>query len=454
MSADELRARFSQIAEKVVPMEDPHGRLMSRRRKRFRARFASLATVTAAVLAGGVAAPSTMLSFGARPELPPDVVVQSTSAVSAAEYLDRLMKSPVRGNLSEDKDMVAEVQKAFSEFEPSYQGAKDPNLVFLNRTDQMLQAVVIYTSGDQPIAVARGSNPNGSVKDLISDPFGYYTPVTPFLVMPVSDYYGKAKGVVGLAPPGCSIERSTKGGFTADGTWFRSYEPEPTGDYITRSSRIVNELWRVGCDGRIREVRIADDYLDSAGVEENASVMYDRVVRFSGSSPAKGVVQWRGKIPGVKSEMTLVAPRPMPGPAMLAVGPFPKAMLATDLPVKEPTPTTTGSREEWSMIALGVAGEGVTAVRIPQAMGDRTVLGDQVLVYTETQADRVEALDAKLRVISSAKLKQGMAVLTFSPGFAESVRAITSRGDETSSVRFLELTKGSRILGDQLFKDW
>lgn len=455
MSADELRSRFAQIAERVVPMEDPHGRLMSRRRKRFRARIASLATVTAAVLAGGVAAPTTMLSFGARPELPPtDVVVQSTDAVSKAEFIARLVKAPVRGNLSEDRDMVAEVEKAFQKFDPGIQGAGDPAVVFLNRTDQMFQAVVIYTGGDEPIAVARGTHTNGSVEELLSSPFGYLAPVTPFLVMPVSDDFGKARGVIGLAPPGCSIEHSTKGWFTADGAWVRSYEPEPTGDYITRSSRTVNELWRVGCDGKIREVRIADDYLDAMGVQDNPSMMYDRAVRFGGTLPSKGVVLWRGKIPGFESEATLVGPRSTPGPAMLAIGPFLKAVLATDLPGKEPTPSPTAKDEEWSMIALGIASEGLTAVRIPQPMGNRTVLGDQVLVYTDTAATMVEALDPKLKVISSAPVKEGMAILAFSPGYAEEVRAVTSRGTEASSVRFIELPKGSRILGDHLFKDW
>jgi hypothetical protein len=171
--------------------------------------------------------------------------------------------------------------------------------------------------------------------------------------------------------------------------------------------------------------------------------------------PAKGIVRWRGELAGFKSEATLVAPRDPPGPAMLAVGPFLKAMLATDLLGKEePVPSATGDREEWSVIALGVAGEGVTVVRVPQIFGDRTVLGDQVFVFTDTGASRVEALGAQLDVVASAPVKQGVALLTFRPGLAEEVRTLTSRGAQTSSVRFLEPAKGSRVLGDQLFKDW
>jgi len=457
MSADELRARFSQLAERVVPMEDPYGRLMSRRRKRFRARIASLATLTAAVVAGGVAAPTALLGVASAPGPEPDVV-HSTTMFSRDEYVERLIKAPIRGNLASDGDMVASVQRAFAEFEPpANPGAKDPSLVFLNRTEQMIQAVVIYRTAGEPIAVATGASVKEAVKDLVADPVAYYTPVTPFLVVPISDRSGKDRSVVGLAPPGCAIEHSAKGGFTADGTWTRTYEPEPTGDYAIRKGHSVNELWRVNCDGKVREVRIADEYLDSAGVAENAAMMYERVVRFSGASPTKGSsVQWRGNLPGVKSEVTLVASYPLPGPAMLAVGPFPKAILATDLLDKRPMPVQSvdGSGAEWSMIALGVAGEGLTVVRMPQSSGDRTVLGDQVFVYSEFGAAAVEAVDPRQRVVATAPLNHGVAILTFNPGLADAVRAVTARGTPTYSVRFAELAKGSRVLGDHLFKDW
>lgn len=454
MSADELRARFSQIAETVVPMEDPHGRLVSRRRKRFRARFASFATLTAAVIAGGVAGPTALFNTASGPSTWPEPVTVSTTATpSRDEYIDRLVKAPIRGNLASNVDLTTEVQRAFAEFQP-YPGAKDPSLVFLNQTDQMLQAVVIYRGGDQPIAVTTGIRPKDSVKELISDPAAYYTPVSPFLVMPVSDPSGKVWSVVGLAPPGCAVEHSAKGRFTADGAWARAYEPEPTGDYAVRNGRTVNELWRVSCDGKIREVRIADDYLDSAGAEGNASVMYDRAVRFSGAIPGNGIIKWQGNLPGLKSKAMLVSPSSVPGPAMLAVGPFPKAVLATDLPEKGPVPTATGRDEEWSMIALGVAGDGLSVVRVPRPFGDRTVLGDQVFVFCEFGAASVEAVGSTEQVITSAPLKGGIATLTFNPGSAYAVRAVTTRGVPTYSVRFAELAKGSRVLGDQLFKDW
>ncbi|HZM82850.1 MAG TPA: hypothetical protein VFC19_44605 [Candidatus Limnocylindrales bacterium] len=453
MSADELRARFSQLAEAVVPMEDPHGRLMARRRKFVRARIASFVTLTAAVVAGGVAAPTTLLGVASGPGFEPDTAV-TTPALTREEYVDRLIKAPIRGNLSGDHDMIATVQKAFTEFEPNIKGAKDPRLVFLNRTDQMLQAVVIYEGGGQPIAVASGSNLKGSVKDLVSDPVGYYAPVTPFLVLRASDPSGKATSVVGLAPPGCAIERSAKGRFTSDGSWTRTYEPEPTGDYVVRGGRTINELWRVSCDGRVREVRIADDYLDSAGTEGDAAVMYERVVRFGGVTPGRGMVQWRGNLPGFKSEAMLVSPYPQPGPAMLAIGPFPKAILATDIRERGTMPTATGRGEEWSMVALGVAGEGLTVVRVPEPFGDRTVLSDEVLVYSDFGAAAVEAVDPKQRVVASAPLHEGVAILSFDPGLVYSVRAVTAKGTPTFSVRFAELANGSRVLGDQLFKDW
>jgi hypothetical protein len=457
MSVDELRARFSQLAEKVVPMEDPHGRLMSRRRKRFRARIASVATLTAAVIAGGVATPASLLDFTGGPELQPEVI-QPLKALTADDYVDRLIKAPIRGNLSGDLEMVTSVQKAFSEFKPEDQGAVQPNLVFLNRTDHMLQAVVIYTGGEKPIAVARGSVPNGSAKDLIADSGAVYTtPVVPFLVMPLSAQYGKAEAVVGLAPPGCAIDYSAKGRFTTDGVWMRSFDPEPTGDYAIRVGRTVNELWRVNCDGRVREVRFADDDLDGVGAEENAAAMFERVVRFSGAtSPGKGKVQWRGRLSGFKSEITVVSSYSIPGPAMLAVGSSPKAILATDIWDKGPTPspTTLDRDEEWPMVSLGVTAEGITVIRVPQPFGDRTVLGNQVFVYTQSGAARVEAVGRDQRVIATAPVRDQVAILSFAPGLAGEVRTLTSRGALQSSVRFAELAKGSRVLGDQLFKDW
>jgi len=458
MSADELRAGFSRLAERVVPMEDPHGRLMLRRRKRFRNRLVSIAAVTATVVTGGLAAPATLLNAASSPspENLPEVV-EATPPPSSSEYLQRLVNAPVRGNLSGDPQMVTDVQRAFSETTLNQMGMKEANLVFLNRTKQMLQAVVIYTSGDEAIAVARGAEPNGSVKDLLAGGLDASFAVSPFLVVPVASQEGVVRSVVGLAPPGCAIDRSTKGGFSRDGAWSRTYEPEPTVDYVTREGHAVNELWRVSCDGRVREVRIADDYLDKGGIKENPASMYERVVRFSGLAPGDGTVQWRGTLPGFKSEAILVAPQPRPGPAMLAVGPFPKAVIATDLAEKAavPSPAFTGAGEEWSMIGLGVAGEGVTAVRLPQPFGGRTVLGDRVFVYTETGAARIEAIDRQKKMIATAPVSDnGVAILTFRPGAVDEIRAVSSSGAPRTSVRFIDLEKGSRLLGDQLFKDW
>ena len=457
MSADELRARFSQLAEKVVPMEDPHGRLMSRRRKRFRARTASVATLTAAAVAGGLAAPTTLLNTAAAPGPQADVV-KATTSLSRDEYIDRLIRAPLRGNLSGDTEMVTSVRKAFSGYEPKYQGkyqgARQPVLVFLNRTELMLQAVVIYLGGEQPIALARGASADGSAGDLVAGSADSSAPVTPFLVLPVSDTYGKVRSVVGLAPPGCSIESSAKGGFAADGTWMRTFEPEWTGDYVTRDARTVNELWRVSCDGKVREVRTADDYFDSVGVDQSATAMYERVVRFGGVLPAKPDVRWQGNLPEFKNRAVLIAPNPPPGPAMLVVGPFLKAILATEVREKGPVPQPTGKDREWSMIALGVAGEGVEVVRLPQAFGDRTVLSDQVFVYTESDAALVEAVDSSQKVVAKAEVSRGVAILTFSPGMVEAIRTVTARGAPIHTVRFAELATGSRLLGDQLFKDW
>src|SRR5262245_55503087 len=111
MSADELRARFAQLAETVVPMEDPVGRLMSRRRKRLRARIASVATLTAAVLAGGAAAPATLLNVASGPGPEPPYPVESTTTAGPQMYTERLIKAPLRGNLSRDTDMVESVER-------------------------------------------------------------------------------------------------------------------------------------------------------------------------------------------------------------------------------------------------------------------------------------------------------------------------------------------------------
>jgi hypothetical protein len=314
---------------------------------------------------------------------------------------------------------------------------------------------VIYSSKEGPIAVARGAKPTASVKDLISDPMGFYAPVTPFLVVPVSDYLGKVSSVVGLAPPGCAVEHSSKAGFTADGTWQRIYESEPTGDYITREGRMANQLWRVSCDGKVREVRTADEYLDSTGVgDDDPSAMYARVVGYAGTGPGKAETQWRGRIAGLKPEVTLTSARPVPGLAMLAIGGFPKAVMATDLPEQVPVPTATGGDEGWAMISLGVAVDGITAVRMPEMRGERPVLGDRVFVYTDTDATRVEAVDPKMRVVATAAVSKGMAILSFDPGDAEEIRAVTSRDTPTASARFVEPASGSRLLGDQLFRNW
>lgn len=458
MSSDELRAGFSRLAERVVPMEDPHGRLMVRRRKRFRHRFASLATVAAAVLAGGLAAPAALFNTASGPNGDgSSIEVDRAVPPVASEYLTRLVKAPVRGNLSGETAMVEDARVLFTSEKGvmpyAAMEATEANLVFLNRTDGMLQLVVIYVDQrGQTFALTRGSTKEGaSVKDLASDNPAQYPVSSPFLVAPVYDEDTGTSSVVGLSPPGCAVESSAEAELRSDGTWNRTYRPEPTGDYVIRSARPVNELWRVRCDGQVREVRPADDMIDSVGVDENATIMYERVVKFGGNRAGNGIVLWQGEVPGYKTSVTLVASQSLPGPALLAVGPFMKSWLATE-------PTTKDSWSdpgEISMVSLGVAGSGLTAVRLPHSWGGHPMLTDRVLVHTKSNSVRVEAVDGGRNLVASASLdKDRIAVLTFGPGVAQEIRAVGPTGVAQATMRFAEPVKGARVLGDQLFRAW
>ena len=108
MSIDELKAGFSRLAEDVVSVENPHSRLMIRRRKRFRTRLAIFAIATAAMITGGLAAPAALVNVATEPEdLTPD-----SQILAESPYVDRLVNAAPRGNLSGDAEYVERVEKA------------------------------------------------------------------------------------------------------------------------------------------------------------------------------------------------------------------------------------------------------------------------------------------------------------------------------------------------------
>jgi len=304
MTIDELRAGFQRVTSDVVPMEDPYGRLLSRRKRRLRNRIAGILSGIAAAVAMTTIAP-----FALQPASP-----RQDGFLVDSQWSWKTLLAPTRGNI-QNQDLIHEIADVFDRGRDRLgvnRSLPKVKVLYLYEYQTMLQVVVAYHSQTHAAIVSRATRSHAGATELLNASGGRPVPAAPFLVT-YSGIDGATGAVVGLAPEGCQVGLSADATITSDGRWQRSYSGEP--DYDFDLTYRAAKMWQVKCDNEVREVRAArqineiggtnfslsgregDDWSSADQTSLLAAAAVHHALRFAVGVGGDPRVAWMGPVP-------------------------------------------------------------------------------------------------------------------------------------------------------------
>ncbi|MFC4021139.1 hypothetical protein ACFOW4_24795 [Micromonospora sp. GCM10011542] len=485
MSVDELRARLASIAETVVPDADPYTRLVRQARRRRRRRIAGLGAAVAALLATALVGPAA-LGVGGLDGRPRDPSKLGHGYPVDSPWTWRLVNSPTRGDLADDREFVAQVTQLFDrERDSLYIAADLPSvkLLYADESAGYRQVVLAFHSDTHAALVTREASVGASPRRLLDGGGLSNGPITPFTVLDAaSGLPGDQKQwLLGLAPTGCAVSYS-RSASVAKGEVRRRWEPSSAGDRLLLERQSARGWWRVECDGQVRQegpighwyemvgetptdsVEPADarpspaPTIDEWRVPRDAGRSYRTLTRTSGlGAAAEPVIRWAGRLDlADETESVLVGP-PGDGPLLLQVGAGEGGLLAlgtSEQTALHDTGTQASIGGQAALVATGISSvDDLAAVRVPARSRDHAVLTDRLLVVPPREAVRIEAVAAG-QVRSAALVRDGAAVLTLPVGSSVTVRALDGNGRLLTAAMLTERADGEQIFGEPVVSNW
>ncbi|MBE1492612.1 hypothetical protein [Plantactinospora soyae] len=499
MSVDELRAGFARLAESVAPDEDPYALLLRRHtRRRRRVRFAGigggLATLlTTALLGSGVVGlgPAGPGDGRGSPRFP------ENGYPVTSDLSWRLIESPARGNLGDDRALVDGLTQAFVADRVGQGAAALPEakVLFVHDFPKARSVVVAYHSDSRASLVTRMARRGASAQELILGAGIMNARVEPFLVVSETIQGGDDSSVrftLGLAPAGCAVEVSQTAtiGPVADGI-RRNWRPAPGGDYALDERVPATGYWRATCDGTLRHRAPLGAQLDEVtgsavpaapvtpsvgattidGPVASAAIgSYWELARRAGFGDSltrdlAPAVRWSGWIfdedirTGVEIPPAVLVSPSAPGPVLLQVGPGVKGMLALagqDDPAPDDPAAPDADRENWSLVSTGYTNSAdLITVRIPERAGGRAVLSDRLLVVGRATDASYSVIDAAGNVLPDVSPQQrGAALFTVPLGTKLTVRALDTAGRTIASTELVERDTGRQMFGESFLTEW
>jgi hypothetical protein len=469
MNVEQLRHDFDRLADGVVPVPDPYGRLLRRSRRRRLAQAGTVVgTAVAAILAlatGGVAVQGTGDRTG------------DTFAgwPITSDWTRRLIDSPTRGSLAGNSALLGDLVAAIHPLAP--QSLARTKVLFAGDVGQNRLAVIAnYSDTDATIGEFSGPR-NASVEELVRNFRANFAPSeTPLMrgmlapVLTIAGPPGNADAARGwtvvLAPAGCQVATSAAAG---------SWQPAPTGDWLLAATSGLFYT-RVSCAGAVRQQGPTGTVDEVSGIASGnlpvpargnadptavaaAVAAFDRLTQAVGRGDQPHVI-WAGQLPDPKTpgQAVLVAGDGASRPVMLQIGSPGKSMVAM-APAGQATPdgepTMAQSRKEWGLISTGQSDDhGLVAVRLPQRVGAHAELTDRLFVVAPPTAVRVEAIGPNGQVIAQAITSEGLSTLDIGIGRAGSVRALDVGGQPVATSTLAEPANGTRLFGEQLITNW
>ncbi len=468
MSVDELKRGFDRLASGVVPVEDPYGRLMQRKRRRWRVRTGKLAAAVAAVAVSVVAAGVALQGAGDRGG------TGFHGWAVTSDWTWRLINSPTRGDLADDAAVIDEILAV--ERSSANENLPHTKVLFAGNVGTRTVALVARYSDthavlDSPSALRGTSQWLGSGNGVMS-------PVVTLASRFIPDE--SAQWTLVLAPDGC--ETSTNVG-TYDGMRDRTWQPAPTGDWLVNDSATPPYL-RVTCGGVTRQQgpladlnrldidlsrtglspapqgATAGPVLTGAALTAAGVLAFDQLAEAMHRTSGADVV-WTGRVPGdVESgdAVLVVGDGPVRPVVLLIAGIDLQPIVALEPPrygSGDEDPAENQSIRQWSLVSTGSAAEGdLIAVRVPRRAGARAELTDRVLATTPTTAVRVEALDRDGNVVAQADVTDGVAVLALRLSAAVSLNAVDANGVAVATTPFVEPKAGARVFNEKIINNW
>lgn len=490
MSVDELRVRLAAIAETVVPDADPYTRLVRQARRRRWHRVVGRGGAVAALLATALVGP-TVLGVGGHSDGPHDPSLVLHGSPVDSPWTWRLINSPTRGSLADDRDFAAQVTRLFDRERDSLHVSADlPDVKLLYADDSAgyRRVVLAFHSDTHAALVTRQAPVGASPRSLLAADGEANDRINPFTVLTGrSGLPGdQEQWVLGLGPTGCDVSYS-RSASVSGGEVRRNWEPSSDGDWLLldqRSTRTGAQpgWWRVRCDGQVREQRPIAPLLAATGetpadpdlppdarpspaptiadwrVPRDAGRAYRTLTQISDLIAPQPVIRWAGRLdPDDETESVLVG-RPGAGPLLLQIGVGERLSLPLTAVDREEahddteTPTTGGQQAE--LVATGIAStDDLAAVRVTARSGSRTVPTDRLLVVPVGKAARVEAV-AGGQVRAGAPVRGGAALLTLPVGSTVTLRVLDGTGGLLTSTQLSEPAGGERIFGELLVSDW
>lgn len=476
MNVDELRAGFARLAEPVVPVEDPYGRLLDRARRSRRARFTGWLSGLAAVVVAVLVTPLLVQASG-NPSPAPSPGVDDIRGADITGWVRQLMDTPVRGSLAGDTAFATaltdrltpryfgfspELDQQTVLFAGDVGGYRAVLIAFHSHTKQMgvwlvgdagASAEKLATAGPANLAMLPGSGTPRA---------GGTSPVTvlpgelqPFSATAVG---GAAAGrylAIGVAPEGCRVA-------TKDASHPQTWHDEATGDYVARTDPLgvdMSTYVKVTCEGVVRyqapitnNARIevgppsspTDHQVDAAmtgvrGTPPDRAVVRRILAEMGlGSSPAPPFddcrVLYNGPVPGS------VDSSPAPGGTVreppLLVAACTTGHGNTQFAVAVDGATATGGYTRMKLgdphAVFAVNGLVLTQTTTQRSDGTTThegssVPSDRLLVLAPPAAVRLEVLQSG-QVTQSVPMAAGVGAITLPLGATAQVRALDGSG--------------------------
>ena len=268
MSVDELRAGFARLAEPVVAMEDPYGRLLRRARRSRRARLTGWLSGLAAVIVAVLVTPLLVQSTGTPPPVPtPSPGVDDLRGGGISPWVRALLDTPVRGSLAGDRAFLSTLTDRLSPRDFGFSPELNQRTVLFAHDDGGYRVVLVaFHSGTNQMGVwlvdDAGTSATQMAADAAADRARQMDDTSaprPILVLPeelrpvtataVADPASNRYLALAVAPHGCRMEVNDE----ADPTDLRDAAGT---DYVVLSDQFgpsPSSAIRVTCGGTVRQ---------------------------------------------------------------------------------------------------------------------------------------------------------------------------------------------------------
>ncbi|MEV8517874.1 hypothetical protein [Dactylosporangium sp. NPDC051484] len=452
---ERLREEMARSVAAVRPAPDPLGRLLRRQRRRaWRWGATALGALAAAAALG---AQTLVAPAGPAPKPTPEHRIMSGHMLDEplTEWTRRIIDAPTRGNAADEPGLTdalaaGVVRNAWSwNARPGLDRVKV--LFVADQGGERMFGAALYN--DQRALYVGSFGPAGvSVEDLVGARYG----ASGGALSPFSVHVGSGTSAIGLAPPGCTAEWAATTRVGTDGTLEHTWTGG--GDFVTGAPR--EQLWRVTCDGVVREVQ----YHDVPGAPGKKGSPPPAEPGHADPEIAKEVLWAWPKVPGldVRSRRILWGGTP-PGerrPVVVGLGEL------GDGSVQVCAVTGTGG----SILVDRVHGEPPSGARgFPTARLTTAVAPSDAIVAVRLPADERIELSERLLVIAPpgatelrvaggeaehVALAGGVAVLVAPVPATLGIEALDATGRTLATLKVAEPHTDRFLAGQGLVRNW